>query len=118
MRSTRVYCSACDRPVSVMFSEAPRTDGQATLHDDEVVCLEIGDRCTGQLCPIGAVAPSAMIARLVALGLPTDGLRALTATCPSCELEVEMVLYGSGMAACTVCGAAARWATDHAEPLS
>lgn len=118
MKSARVFCSACDRPVRVMLSLAPRTDGQASLHDDELVCLEIGDRCTGNLCPIGAVAPNEMVARLVRLGLPTDGLRTINAACPSCEVQVEMVLYGDGRAACTVCGAAARWATDHAEPLS
>ncbi|MDH5233831.1 MAG: hypothetical protein OEW77_02660 [Gemmatimonadota bacterium] len=117
MRSARVFCSACDRPVSVMLSVAPRTDGQATLHDDEVVCLEIGDRCTGELCPIGAVAPHAMVARLVRLGLPTDALRTVNATCPTCEVQVEMVLYGGGKAACTVCGAAAHWVAGHAEPL-
>ena len=117
MRSARVFCSACDRQVSVMISEAPRLDGQATLHDDELVCLEIGPRCTGQLCPIGAQAPDAMVARLVRLGLPTDGLRTVRASCPSCGAEAEMALYGTGRAACTVCGTSAYWVAGRAEPL-
>lgn len=117
MHITRIFCSACDRPVRVMISEAPRTDGQATLHDDEVVCLEIGASCTGQLCPIGTVAPNEMVARLARLGLPTEGLRTIAATCPSCNMDVEMVLYGSGKAACTVCGAPARWIADQIEPI-
>lgn len=116
MKSTRVFCSACDRPVRVMISEAPLLDGQATLHDDEVVCLEIGGQCTGELCPIGAQAPDAMVARLVRLGLPTDGLRTVNAHCPSCGSTAEMVLYGAGKAACTICGTSAYWVTDHVEP--
>lgn len=115
MRGTLVYCSACDRQVRVMISEAPAHDGQATLHDEEVICLEIGDRCTGGMCPIGAAAPGSMVARLVRLGLPTDGLRTVTATCPTCDVEAEMVLYGGGRAACSVCGATARWLADHVE---
>lgn len=117
MQSSKIFCSACDRQVRVMISEAPRTDGQATLHDDEVVCLEIGEKCTGQLCPIGAAAPNEMVARLARLGLPTEGLRTITAKCPSCDVDGEMVLYGTGMAACTICGASARWVADHVEPI-
>ncbi|HLA89598.1 MAG TPA: hypothetical protein VJL28_04085 [Gemmatimonadaceae bacterium] len=116
MKSATLFCSACDRQVRVMITEAPLHDGQATLHDEEVVCLEIGDRCTGKLCPLGAVEPNAMVARLVRNGIPTEGLHTVQAVCPTCGAEAEMVLYGAGRAACTVCGTSARWTLEHAEP--
>lgn len=118
MKSAQLFCSACDRQVDVMITEAPVFDGPATLHDEEVVCLAIGERCTGALCPIGAVEPNAMVARIVRNGLPTGGLRTVQATCPSCGSEAEMVLYGGGRACCTICGTSARWRVDHAEPLA
>ena len=118
MKSQQMYCGACDREVWVMISEAPPNEGQATLHDDEVVCLEIGARCTGNLCPIGAEAPNAMVGRLMRHGLPTEGLRTVTSRCPACGLVAEMVLYGEGKAACTACGTPARWTVGRAEPLA
>ena len=117
MKSHQLFCSACDREVRVMITDAPPAEGQATLHDEEVVCLEIGEQCTGVLCPISAVAPSAMVGRIMRNGLPLDGMRAVRSLCPSCGLEAEMVLHGEGRATCTACGNAARWALEHLEPL-
>ena len=118
MKSQQIYCGACDRDVWVMISEAPPNESQATLHDDEVICLEIGAKCNGNLCPIGADAPNAMVGRLARNGLPLAGLRTVKSHCPSCGLDTELVLYGQGKAACTACGSPARWAVGHAEPLA
>ena len=117
MKTHRLFCNACEREVSLVITDEPQHDGQATLLDSEVVCLEVGERCTGALCPLGAVGPDAMVGRIVRNGLPLDGLHTLHTTCPSCERETEMVLYGDGRAACTECGSTARWTVDHAEPL-
>lgn len=117
MKSHQLFCSACDRQVRVMINDAPAMEGQATLHDAEVVCLEIGEQCTGSLCPIGAAAPDAMVGRIVRNGLPLDGVRTVRSLCPSCGLENDMVLYGEGRAACTACGSPARWTLEHAEPV-
>lgn len=117
MKSHRLYCGACDRDVWVMITEAPPADGQAMLHDEEVVCLEIGLRCNGNLCPIGAGAPNAMVGRMIRNGYPLEGMRTVRSVCPSCGLEGEMVLYGNGRAACTTCASPARWTLEHAEPL-
>jgi hypothetical protein len=117
MKTQQLYCGACDREVRVMITETPPPDGQAPLHDEEVVCLEIGAQCTGNMCPIGATAPNAMVSRILRNGLPLDGLRTVQSLCPSCGLETEMVLYGEGRASCTACGTAARWTLEHAEPL-
>ena len=117
MKSHQLFCSACDRQVRVMISETPPGEHQATVHDDELICLEIGDHCTGGMCPLGAAEPNAMVARLIHEGLPTTGLRTVMSTCPNCGLEAEFVLYGAGRASCTVCGTAAKWVCEHVEPL-
>jgi hypothetical protein len=117
MKSHQLYCSACDKQVKVMISEAPLGEHQATVHDDELICLEIGDHCTGSLCPLGAAEPQAMVSRLIHSGESTDGLRTVKATCPSCGIEAEFVLYGKGKASCTVCGTAAKWQAEHVEPM-
>ena len=116
MKMHQIYCGACDRPVRVMIADAPPSDGQATLHDEEVVCLEIGEQCNGS-CPIGATEPNAMVSRRVRSGLPLEGMRTVDALCPACGLESEMVLYGQGRAACTSCGSPARWTLEHVEPF-
>jgi hypothetical protein len=115
MDSHKIFCSACDRNVQVLITPALNAEGQAVLHDSEVVCLEIGSRCTGNMCPLGATEPNAMVARLVRNGIPLETLSTVTARCPACENEVDMVLYGEGRAACSFCGSAANWVVDHAE---
>ena len=117
MKSHQLYCSACDRQVRVLISETPRASTRRRVHDDELICLEIGEHCTGGMCPLGAAEPNAMVARLIHEGLPTAGLRTVKATCPSCGLEAEFVLYGAGKASCTVCGTAAKWTAQHVEPM-
>ena len=117
MEIHQIFCSACDREVRVLIADAPPDEGQATLHDDEVVCLAIGDQCTGSLCPIGATAPDAMVGRLLRNAVPLDGMRTVKSLCPSCGLDTDMVLYGRGRAACTACGSVARWTVEHAEPM-
>jgi ribosomal protein S27AE len=116
MKSHRLYCGACDREVRVLITGTPLYEEQAPLRDEEVVCLEIGQRCTGNMCPLGAAAPNEMVRRLIRNGIPLDTLQTVTAECPACENEAEMVLYGDGRAACSVCGTSARWVVDHVEP--
>jgi hypothetical protein len=59
MRARTVFCSACDRNVSLV----PRSSDWiwrivlATDAQGEVACLERGVRCTGTLCPFCAVLP-------------------------------------------------------------
>jgi hypothetical protein len=116
MKSQQLFCSACDRPVRVLITEEPTSEGQAEVSDTELVCLEIGSQCTGHLCPIGAVDPGAMVRRIVRDGIPLDTLQTVQADCPSCFTRTEMILYGSGKATCSACGATGRFVFDHLEP--
>jgi len=116
MKNHLLYCSACDREVRVLISGTPLYEDQAPLRAEELICLDIGSRCTGNLCPLGAAAPNAMVGRLIRNGVPLDSLTTVTAECPACGSEAEMVLFGDGRAACSICGTAARWAFDHVVP--
>ena len=50
MATQTIYCSACDREVLVRLSEDGKLEGS--------VCMDIGELCTGTLCPICAEAPA------------------------------------------------------------
>jgi hypothetical protein len=99
-----VYCSACDKEVQVVMTDDVDHSPQANVADPELVCLEIGENCTGNLCPLGAAEPNAMIGRLVRSGLPLDNLRQVRGWCDDCGRETDLALYGTDLAACTVCG--------------
>jgi hypothetical protein len=115
MKNHQLFCSACDRPVRVLISEEPGAEGHASILDSEVICLEIGNHCTGNMCPLGAEEPSAMVRRIVRNGIPLTTLETVKAHCPTCDNEVDMVLYGDSRAGCSVCGTVGRWVVDHAE---
>jgi hypothetical protein len=117
MKSHQLYCSACDRQVKVLISEAPLGEHQATLHDDELICMEIGEHCSGALCPLGAAEPQAMVSRLIHSGEKFNGVKTVKGHCPTCEMDAEFILYGKGKASCTVCGTACKWCVEHVEPL-
>jgi hypothetical protein len=104
MKRQMVYCSGCDRDVQVLMEDAGHDDAQASVHDPEVICLEIGDWCTGALCPLGAAEPNAMVSRLIRSGLPLDHVAFQLGFCEDCGMTSPMALYGHGMEACTICG--------------
>ena len=54
-----VYCSACDRNVEILEEAQPAA---RTAGDDgsAAVCLDYGQKCTGEMCPVLA-RPSAVI---------------------------------------------------------
>jgi hypothetical protein len=104
MQAQTAFCSACDKDVRIIITDEPSQDGHANLHESEVVCLEIGDHCTGALCPIGAASPTIMAARLVRNGLQTVIQPLITATCPGCGRETKQLVVDPGRATCLECG--------------
>lgn len=46
------YCSACDRQVEVVVNQGARTNPATGEKEDEVICLEMGESCTGSMCPM------------------------------------------------------------------
>jgi hypothetical protein len=49
MATKTIYCSACDREVLIRLNEG-NLEGS--------VCMDIGESCTGALCPICAEVPA------------------------------------------------------------
>jgi hypothetical protein len=66
MKRRTIYCSACDREVQLVLAEG--RDGSAG--DPELqgaVCLDIGESCTGAMCPVCAVSPEKLRQQLAQL---------------------------------------------------
>jgi hypothetical protein len=59
-----------------------------------------------------------MVRRVMRNGVPLEVLNTVTARCPSCGEETEVVLYGEGRAMCSQCQTPARWVVDHVEPTA
>jgi len=108
MQPQLAYCSACDKDVQIVVTDQPSQDGHANLHDSEIVCLEIGEACTGHLCPIGATSPTVMAARLVRNGLQTIVQPKITARCPDCGSITSHVIIEPTRATCLECGGVAQ----------
>jgi hypothetical protein len=52
MDKHRAYCSACDRQVDVVVKPGARTNPVTGEAEDEIICLEMGESCTGSMCPM------------------------------------------------------------------
>jgi hypothetical protein len=104
MRTIDAYCSACDNQVRLVLTDEPIQDDPSPIHDREVVCLEIGEHCSGALCPIGAVPPVVMAARLVRNGLQTSVQPIVKAQCPACDRKTDFVVVSRDYAICSQCG--------------
>ena len=109
MREMSVYCSARDQDVRIVLTDAPMQDAQANIFDGEVVCLEIGQKCSGGMCPICAVSLEAMDVRLAKSGLRQEVHRKFQAHCDDCGHETVHLLSSGGYVTCTECNATSRW---------
>jgi hypothetical protein len=76
MEVRTAYCSACDRNVRVVLKPGADDEGQAPEASD-LICLEHGETCTGDMCPIFDVPTEQMRENLKRLleeeGQPESG---------------------------------------------
>ena len=77
-------------------ADGSSNDAQATVFDTEVICLEIGDTCSGGACPVGAMSVDAMDARLAKSGLSPSVRRTVLAPCGGCDRTTELVVSSGG----------------------
>ena len=113
MREITMYCSARDQEVRVVVTDDPTYDGQASLLDSEIVCLEIGDRCSGGMCPIDAQPAAVMDLRLAKSGLRPEHRTHVRTHCEGCDRETDMLLTVGGYATCEECGTTQRLVPWH-----
>ena len=116
MEHRTAYCSACDKDVHVVVTDEPSQDGHANLWDAEIVCLELGHRCTGTLCPVGATSPVVMAARLVRNGLQSKLHPIVNMDCPTCDASTSFVVLSAEAATCSECGTTVEPAGKRLDP--
>jgi hypothetical protein len=104
MKTQIAYCSACDCDVRILVTDAPLHDAQAPVADADVVCLEIGEQCTGKLCPVGAVSPAAMMVRKVRSGVRSVLPPIVKAACEACGCVTDNYIVSPEYATCGECG--------------
>ena len=89
----------------------PLHGGQGTLPDaPDVVCLDFGERCTGQFCPMFGLPRMMMGVRLARSELRPDGWTTVEAYCEGCERVTEMEVVDGTHAFCPVCHTTNRFA--------
>lgn len=105
MRTKRAYCSARDQEVTIAWPDAPLHPGQAMAADaPDPVCLELGDRCTGEMCPTFRLPRVELAVRLARAGLAgPDSLRSRAAECVGCGRLVELKIVSPGYGWCPDC---------------
>ena len=109
MREMMIFCSARDQDVRIIVTDEPVHEGQAPVLDPEMICLEVGESCTGSLCPVCAISDDAMDARLAKSGLRPDTRRKVRGRCDACDRDTDLVVSFGGYLSCTECGATRRW---------
>jgi hypothetical protein len=105
MQTHYAFCSACDRPVRVALTRAPVHGGQPMLEDGpELVCLEFGEQCTGEFCPMFGLPSILMGVRLARSDLSPETWRTVQAPCEGCNSVQELQVLDRTHAHCPACG--------------
>ena len=104
MKTQLIYCAARRRDVHVGVTDVPTHDGQAPLHDAELVCLDIAGHCAATRCPVCGVSAEVLAARLVHNGLQTPLNPIVKLRCAVCDHVTEYVVVGERYATCVECG--------------
>jgi len=107
----KTYCTHCQKEVLVAVTRGAPRGGQANLPDhDEVVCLDFGDKCDGEVCPLSRFRPVVMGVRLARSGLRDPGQwKTVRAQCEGCGQVSELEVLDLDHAFCTLCGTTNTW---------
>lgn len=105
----KTYCSHCQKEVVVTLTPAAERDGQASLPEhDQLVCLDFGDKCDGEVCPLSRYRPVVMGVRLARSGL-RENWRTVLAQCEGCGQVSDLIIVDGEHAFCTICGTTNTW---------
>jgi hypothetical protein len=64
MKATPLFCARCNRKVQFLVSDSPTHEGHANIPDERAICLECGEACGGQICPVTNTSGAVMQAQL------------------------------------------------------
>ena len=103
------YCTHCTKEVQVAVSPGTPRNGQANLQEsDEVVCLDFGDKCDGDVCPLSHYRPVVMGVRLARSGLREEWTT-VRAECEGCGMVSDLKVLDRQHAFCVLCGSTNTW---------
>lgn len=104
METQLAYCSACDQEVTIALRPLAVHGGQANVDDQaEVVCLDFGEKCTGEFCPMFGLPSLMMGVRLARSELRGEGWKIVKGLCAGCDQVREMQMLDRKHAFCPVC---------------
>ncbi|MFC1659939.1 hypothetical protein ACFL3S_00555 [Gemmatimonadota bacterium] len=107
--SRTTFCTHCQKEVDVVLRPPASRDGHAVLPDNEqLVCLDFGGECDGEVCPISRLRPVVMGIRLARSGL-RDSWKTVLAQCEGCGQVSELEFVDLDHAFCTLCGTTNTW---------
>ena len=109
METQTAYCRTCDHPVRFTWTDQPSHEGQANLHDAELVCLDFDGACTSPTCPLSGMPNVVMGVRLARSGLKEGPWPTLRAPCEGCGTVQEQEVLDASYAFCPACGTTNRW---------
>ncbi|MFH1763260.1 MAG: hypothetical protein ABIF09_03615 [Gemmatimonadota bacterium] len=109
VESRKTFCTHCQKEVLVAITPAASRDGQAMIQDhDEVVCLDFGDECDGEVCPLSRFRPVVMGVRLARSGLREEWTT-VRAQCEGCGQVSDLKVLDREHAFCVLCGTTNTW---------
>ena len=107
--SRKTYCLHCQKEVLVAITPAAPRGGQAMVQDhDEVVCLDFGAKCDGEVCPLSRFRPVVMGVRLARSGLREEWTT-VRAQCEGCGQVSDLKVLDREHAFCVLCGTTNTW---------
>jgi len=105
----KTYCTHCQKEVLVSISPSAPRGGHANLQEsDEVVCLDFGEECDGEICPLSQYRPVVMGVRLARSGLREEWTT-VRAQCEGCGQVSDLKVLDPDHAYCVLCGSTNTW---------
>ena len=105
----KTYCTHCQKEVVIAVSQGAPRNGQANLREsDEIVCLDFGGKCDGEVCPLSRFRPVVMGVRLARSGLREEWTT-VRAQCEGCGQLTDLKVLDREHAFCPLCGSTNTW---------
>ena len=110
MNTHTTYCDHCQKEVSFIVTPSSAHGGQANLPEGgQLVCLDFGRSCDGNICPLSGLPPMVMGVRLAMSGEePTEEMESVHGVCESCGFPTELAVINERQGVCRVCGSVNR----------